>query len=520
MKRTQSGRNFLALFILVFLLFQVFLYFRLDALPGEWYGDITALNDQVMRVRRELVALEYICASGPLYSYVITPLVTVFGNTHFGYKLASAVISTIGWFLISYLGYTFYGRSGKTIATAFFAGTSFWYLSWSRLGSTPVMLAPILLAGMLILLERYLQTGNPFLAVAGGTVSALGLLLYPGAYLYPLVWVLVFLIRRSSGEPPMRTVQRLVFALSGMVPVVMLFGYMVMTQPGNFASGGGYIGMKILPMFEKNPGELARIIGENVYHLLLMFHVRGDEVFRVNVPRTPHLDPVSGVLFIVGLGSLFMPRRKRYWSSFVIPLLIVPLPSIMPALPQREIPSMTRTIGMLPVVFLLLAEGLDSVISVMRRVHPAASLLMLSGMVCAVTYLNMYKYFVQYPQTLPNRNSPYGKILARYIDDFPPQVAVRMTGCCWGDWGQPEVQGIYYNLRNRTGRENILRDERIQTCQEVDTRSDTLLIISPSQPEIGERFRMCFPSARTYDHIDEYGQHVFTSLYIPRRLSK
>jgi hypothetical protein len=56
--------------------------------------------------------------------------------------------------------------------------------------------------------------------------------------------------------------------------------------------------------------------------------------------------------------------------------------------------------------------------------------------------INAYNYFVVYPRTLPNGNTPFDLAIARQVDTTGAAAESVVVGCCWGEWGQPEPSAI------------------------------------------------------------------------------
>ena len=121
------------------------------------------------------------------------------------------------------------------------------------------------------------------------------------------------------------------------------------------------------------------------------------------------------------------------------------LPSLSPALPIAEIPNSGRTIGIVPFVMILVSSGVKATgkyISVF--------------LVAIILLLNIHKYFVEYPNGLPAKNTPTARLIAAYIDTLPSETPVYLSSCCWEEWGQPEPKAIYYQLTHPKGRTTLL----------------------------------------------------------------
>jgi hypothetical protein len=76
-----------------------------------------------------------------------------------------------------------------------------------------------------------------------------------------------------------------------------------------------------------------------------MLHVRGDDIGRHNLPRQPHLDPVTGLGFMAGLVLLLVQWRREGSSAFLLTALAL---TTVPSLLSVDGPRTTRIIDLLP----------------------------------------------------------------------------------------------------------------------------------------------------------------------------
>jgi hypothetical protein len=135
------------------------------------------------------------------------------------------------------------------------------------------------------------------------------------------------------------------------------------------------------------------------------------------------------------------------------------------------------------------------------------------GLIGIIIVVNGYHYFGAYTWGLPNYNQPWGWEIAKYIDSLPAKTVVKLTDCCWGEWGQPEPKGIYYVLQNQAGRHNIVTDYPfVSRCEELAGRNNYVLIFRPDNSRLIDRFRGCYPEAPVQLHRDALGQTVFYSM--------
>ena len=137
---TQARFFVLALITSALLLFVRL--FELDTLQSEVYGDIQIVHQYVKSIFIGDWPIRFTLSAGPLYHYLIAPIVAVAGLNYFGLKLASVAVSC-GVLLATY------GLSSNLIDDYFallavaVAGVSSWLLIFSRLGDVEI-LVPLL----------------------------------------------------------------------------------------------------------------------------------------------------------------------------------------------------------------------------------------------------------------------------------------------------------------------------------------------------------------------------------------
>src|SRR5207244_4162422 len=103
---------------------------------------------------------------------------------------------------------------------------------------------------------------------------------------------------------------------------------------------------------------LAEVLFGNIARAVLALHVRGDDTFRSNPAGLPHLDWISGVLFLGGIVFWLRTERRRWSPVLLVPLLLLQVPSMLVLSQPEEVPSAGRTLGVAPIVYILVASGL------------------------------------------------------------------------------------------------------------------------------------------------------------------
>ena len=252
------------------------------------------------------------------------------------------------------------------------------------------------------------------------------------------------------------------------------FAAIVARNPANFFSG--YIGEKIVS--ETHP--FVTLLG-NIGRGVLAFHVRGDSNFRSNPLDLPHLDSISGVLFLAGVVFWLRPNRRRLSVLVFLPLLLLHVPSLLVLRHPGEVPSASRTLGAAPFAYILVASGLWWLITARRQNWPrwlgplAASILLI-----AIMLLNAQRYFRDYVAGLPYHNTPIGRLAANYIDSLPLNAQVYVVGCCWQD-AMPDPKSIQY-VTARNDQLMFIEPERV-TCDWLYFQTpETVLIWALQSP--------------------------------------
>jgi len=71
--------------------------FQLDQLQAEIYGDIAIVYEYIADIQAGNWPTYFSLSSGPLYHYLIMPIIALTGPSYFGMKLASVVVSLAYW---------------------------------------------------------------------------------------------------------------------------------------------------------------------------------------------------------------------------------------------------------------------------------------------------------------------------------------------------------------------------------------------------------------------------------------
>jgi hypothetical protein len=455
---------------------------RLEQLPAALYGDIVIVLDMTAAVLRGDWPASFVLSSGPLYHYLVAPIIGLTGLNYLGVKLASVIVSLGVLLVIALLGRELLDSEGALLAL-FIGGVSSWLLIFSRLGNSQII-SPLLTGGALYFALRAYRRRNSYADIsASALIATLGLYTYPQNFILPLVTActLLCLWWSESGGIPWRQV--LAF---GAITVVwsVPFLLIVLNSPENFSTG--YVGEKSL----LNTADGLHILLLNIWNSLQALHLRGDVVFRSNVSGQPHLDPISGVLLLLGIGFWLQPGRRALSLALFIPLVLLQLPALLVRYPE-QVPSASRTLGIIPMLIILITSGLQWALRRARRHSRPVAHLLLASTLLALLLWNSQRYFGAYAAGLPNHNTPFERVIGTYINThLPPAHHVYMVGCCWGEWQQPHPRGVAYRLHHPQ-RLHLVDDAELTCALLHEAQQPATLLWGPDDRRTSMLLRLC-----------------------------
>lgn len=532
-----------------------FTLYRLPALPGEWYGDISIEHQAVTAILSGHWPWQFNLSAGPAYHYIVAAFAYFLGANYATYKLASVLTGLVVIILTYLLGKEF-GGSRVGLFAALAGAVSFWLILFARLGSSPQILSPVLSAGAVYFLLRYRRTRRWYDAAISMVFAGWGLFTYPSTFVLPalllalILWQLIF--------TPDRALWWRALAVAAIVLLPFAIGFVLTIKANSAFSQNGYVVSKIAEQSE-TPASVVLTFGKNMLKALGMFQWTGDHAFRTNVPGSPTLDPLSGVLLDLGLAWLFInPRLRPRWAYVIAPFILLLMPSAAPGILPSEIPSASRALGVAPFAFLLVGTGMEAVWTAARRLieskgklpfhlprltrsnsgapisdrsipmtggdpRSAARASWVSAVLVGLAllgmgYFNIHHYFVDYAAQLPGHNQPWNQLIAQYIETLPAHTTVRMVTCCWQDTEQPSLQVVGYQLQGMKPQATLYTKAYLKSCQELKPGQRYAIIFPPKEDSLlVQKLRGCFPYSARQMHYDGIGQPAFFTLLIDLR---
>jgi hypothetical protein len=148
---------------------------------------------------------------------------------------------------------------------------------------------------------------------------------------------------------------------------------------------------------EKNPGGPLRSFLESSVKALGTYNLRGDPLWRHNLPGRPAFDMLTSTLFFLGLAVSLTRWRQRSYSLLLFWLVILTLPPILT--PPRDVPHFSRSIGALPAACVFPAMGMERLWHWWRARRPSArakvvAALCLSAILATSATLTVHDYFL------------------------------------------------------------------------------------------------------------------------------
>ncbi|TFH41075.1 MAG: hypothetical protein E4H01_15500, partial [Lysobacterales bacterium] len=327
-------------------------FWALDRLPPGLYRDEAFEGLDALGVLSGKTPLFFTANNGrePLFVYLVSPFVALLGRSPWALRLLPAIAGTLLIPSAYAMGCELFGRF-EGLLTAALVTCSVWALNLSRLVLRASLL-PLLIALALAYLGHGLRRRRWQAMLISGILWGLGLYCYlPARFSLIVIYLFGFYLllrqRRNfwwSGW---------LLLTAGLVVVVTPLALYFVGHPADFLGRTDQVSI-LNPAV--NQGDLVGALLRNVWHTILGFFYRGDFIPRHNIPLRPFLEPLMGLTFWGGL--FLLVKRVRAQATAVLALLWLPI-LCLPTILAEGAPHMLRAVGLLPVLYLPVALGLD-----------------------------------------------------------------------------------------------------------------------------------------------------------------
>lgn len=341
-------------------------------IPPGLYHDEAYHGLDALDVLRGRLSLYFPANNGrePLFIYLIALAVGGLGRSPFALRLVAVFAGLLTVAATGAMAQALFSRRVGLLAAAVL-GVTLWHVHLSRVGFRAVLL-PLFIAltfwqGALGVKRAGRRKGKEIGKgggwrhwLAAGVLCGLSFYTYTAARFTPValaafgLYVLVtrpaICNLRSSNLQLLRGLGLAVLAT--LVTIAPLAAY-TMDHPNVVLGRPGQVSVF-------NPtihgGDLWGTLGAHALRTAGMFFVRGDRIWRHNVPWRPIFDPVLGGAFVLGLlVALHHVRRVQAAGLVLIWMGVMSLPTLL----SEDAPHFLRSVGVLPMVACLPALGLD-----------------------------------------------------------------------------------------------------------------------------------------------------------------
>ena len=283
---------------------------NLGAIPrGVWY-DVAAfkvvaehLSSQTFQPVNPAIE-SFICS---LYTYIIAVVMKFSGVSLYSVRLTSALLGILAILAVYVLGRimggTWYGLAAAALLTV-----SRWEMDFSRYGM-PQIVAPAFLTCSFILLALAMLRPQALWFALSGVMFGISFQAYFGAMLVScLAFVVVGIRLVTESDFRKQAWPNAILGPIGLIVGAAPFLTVLYLDPTSTLSHEH--GVSLFTQYTTIHDRVVALLS-NLRLNLLMFTVQGDANGRQNLPGTPMLDPVTGTLFLVGLGICI--RRLSSW---------------------------------------------------------------------------------------------------------------------------------------------------------------------------------------------------------------
>jgi len=363
--------------LLVILLVALFLrVYELDDIPPGLHYDEAAnaiLAADVARGGARPLFIEAYTGKEVLFFYLAGVSMRLLGASVFSLRLTSALIGVLTVLITYQLAREMFADQGArasrwlALFSAALLATSYWHVTLSRYGFRAIS-QPLLQALTLWCLWRGLRRGSAGGLALSGLFFGATAYTYLASRVFPVILLLVFLgllifdkrnPSTSSGHRLKRRLSQIAVFAGPAVVVFAPLGLYFLTHPQAFS-----VRISQVSLFnpELNQGDVLATFWRAARLAFGMIGLRGEPLWRFNLPGKPVFGWPLSAFFLLGLAlsliKLVRGRNKLGRTFHLLLLVWLPVMLLPSILAVKEVPSALRSVGLIPLLFLLPAQGL------------------------------------------------------------------------------------------------------------------------------------------------------------------
>ncbi len=372
-------------------------------------------------------------------------------------RIAPAIIGIITVWGIYLLGKELFNKNVGIFAAAALA-VSAWHIQFSRNGFRAIMV-PLALTFLFYFFIRAYRNGKMKDYIGTGIALALGFYTYLSYRMIPLVFIALAIFIFFSNRQYFKENLKKIGILVGVTVLVMvpLFIHFVHV-PADF------IARSSASIFNPatNGGSAIKAFFINIIKTLGMFNFHGDQNFRQNVAGEPMLDIFVGILMWVGVVISFVKIKRIEHFLLITWAITLSLPEL---LTSDGIPQALRMVGVIPVVMLWAAIGLDFIFSKFKTSQAKAMYAGMAAILIISGAAGFYKYFIQFPNFAEARDA-YTEDMVQIAYDINSQPKGEKIFLIAGEYGSKTIQYITHSTKPDVDRLEIRDIKNLRLPQE------------------------------------------------------
>lgn len=328
-------------------------FLALADLPPGLYHDEAFNGLDALRVLEGGHSIYFAANRGrePLFITLIAATVGTLGRSPGALRLAAAICGTLTVPATYLMAREWFSERIALLSSTIIA-TTYWHIQLSRVGFRAIML-PLAIALVVWTAGRAFHTNRRRTWLLAGALYGITFYTYVAARFTPVVLVAFGAYLLWAGEGGRLWPGIVWFGIGALVALLPLGAFtltqwdVVMGRPGQVSVFNPLI----------HGGDLSGTLIRQLLRTLGMFFVRGDTIPRHNLPGRPVFDPLMGGAMILGVGSAVLGTRRRDAGAGLTLIWVVLM--LVPTWLAEDAPHFLRAVGILPLVAVLPALGLD-----------------------------------------------------------------------------------------------------------------------------------------------------------------
>ena len=289
----------------------------------------------------------------PLFLYLIALTVGILGRTPAAVRLAAAICGTLT-VPLTYLMVRTWFNHRTALLSAFIISITLWHIHLSRVAFRAVML-PLAIAASLWWAGRAFNTGQKRAWLLTGILYGVTYYTYLAVRFTPIALLGFVIYLLIAGHGDRLWPGSIYFAVGTLIPLVPLGTYTMF----HWDVVMGRTGQVSLLNHAVNQGDLWGTLGRHLIRTLGMFFVEGDSIPRHNVPGRPVFLPFLGAAMVVGSARAAVEAKRRNAGAALALIWVGAM--LVPTVAAADAPHFLRAVGVLPLLAVLPALGLDAV---------------------------------------------------------------------------------------------------------------------------------------------------------------